>query len=396
VTVARWSTVTVGDVLARPLRNGISPSSNGTVLGEVLTLAAVTGGRFDANARKAAKFVSDHAPEKTVRRDDLLICRGNGNIGLVGQARRAWVDMPDVAFPDTMIGASFDAARVDLGYVEYLWGSRIVRGQIEKMARSTNGTLKINQGMVEGIEIPLPPIEEQRRIASLLDAADSLRAKRRESLAKLDTLTQAIFINMFGDPAAGGTPLVPLVEAVSAPITRGIDQPGPDVEDGVPYLKTTDFRGPSPQRATLARSSPDIAAKFPRSVVATGDTVICIRATVGPTMYITDELDHVNLSRGTARVSPSGEVLPKFLFTALNSVHFQRQIREKLRGATFLQIPLKELKQLRVPLPSMADQQRFVEAVKAVEVQVASLQSSRASLDSLFSSLQQRAFRGEL
>ena len=50
-------------------------------------------------------------------------------------------------------------------------------------------------------EIPLPPLEEQRRIAAILDAADRLRTKRRQALAKLDTLTQAIFIDMFGDPA---------------------------------------------------------------------------------------------------------------------------------------------------------------------------------------------------
>ncbi len=52
-------------------------------------------------------------------------------------------------------------------------------------------------------EIPLPPIEEQRRIAAILDAADALRAKRRQALAKLDTLTQAIFIDMFGTRSVG-------------------------------------------------------------------------------------------------------------------------------------------------------------------------------------------------
>ena len=50
-------------------------------------------------------------------------------------------------------------------------------------------------------QIPLPPLAEQKRIAGILDAADALRAKRREALAQLDTLLQSTFLDMFGDPA---------------------------------------------------------------------------------------------------------------------------------------------------------------------------------------------------
>ena len=50
-------------------------------------------------------------------------------------------------------------------------------------------------------KLPLPPLPEQRRIAEILDKADALRAKRRAALAQLDTLTQSIFLDMFGDPA---------------------------------------------------------------------------------------------------------------------------------------------------------------------------------------------------
>ena len=58
----------------------------------------------------------------------------------------------------------------------------------------------VSDAKVKASKIPLPPLDEQKRIAGILDAADALRAKRREALAELDTLLQSTFLDMFGDP----------------------------------------------------------------------------------------------------------------------------------------------------------------------------------------------------
>ena len=58
----------------------------------------------------------------------------------------------------------------------------------------------VNATTLKALQVPLPPLAEQKRIAGILDAADALRAKRRESLAQLDTLLQSTFLDMFGDP----------------------------------------------------------------------------------------------------------------------------------------------------------------------------------------------------
>ena len=78
----------------------------------------------------------------------------------------------------------------------------LLRSAIQSMQRHTHGaTMKhINRGEFLGTKVPLPPLEEQRRIAAILDKADELRAKRRAALDKLDSLTQSIFLDMFGDP----------------------------------------------------------------------------------------------------------------------------------------------------------------------------------------------------
>ena len=78
--------------------------------------------------------------------------------------------------------------------------------------RSSFVTVKhLSRSRLKEIPLPLPPIEEQRRIAAVLDAADSLRTKRRQALAKLETLTQAIFIDMFG-PLEADRKVWPTVE----------------------------------------------------------------------------------------------------------------------------------------------------------------------------------------
>ena len=91
----------------------------------------------------------------------------------------------------------------------------------------------LRKSELERIEIPLPPIEEQRRIAAILDAADALRAKRRQALAKLNTLTQAIFIDMFGDP---------VVNPKELPIAR-LGELGTWASGGTPSRSRTDFFG---------------------------------------------------------------------------------------------------------------------------------------------------------
>ena len=98
----------------------------------------------------------------------------------------------------------------------------------------------INQGIIKGLVVPLPPLPEQRRIAAILDQADALRAKRREALAQLDRLTQSIFIEMFGDPVSnpkGWPDALTLGEVadIASGVTKGRDLAGKSTRM-VPYL----------------------------------------------------------------------------------------------------------------------------------------------------------------
>jgi len=183
-----WEEPSLGQLAQSGFRNGLSPSTKGLVDGEVLTLAAITHGRFDFSARKRARFNKEPSPSQMLSTDRFLICRGNGNIQLVGAGAFPDRSSDRVCFPDTMIAITADPQVLTAAYLESVWGSRRVRRQIEGRARTTNGTHKVNQQILSSIVFPVPPAELQHRFAVIVKSVEKQKAAQRAHLAELDTL----------------------------------------------------------------------------------------------------------------------------------------------------------------------------------------------------------------
>ncbi|MEU4788572.1 restriction endonuclease subunit S [Micromonospora tulbaghiae] len=183
-----WPLVTLGDALVMPLRNGLSPATRGQVEGLVLTLSSVTGQRFDPTARKRATFLAPPPAVQTVHPSDFLICRGNGNLSLVGRGFFPYDPMPDTTFPDTIIAARIQTTTVRPAFLEHVWRSNAVRRQIEALARTTNGTYKVNQTMLESVSFFAPPLPLQDDFVRKIAAVDALRRRHSSHHAELDAL----------------------------------------------------------------------------------------------------------------------------------------------------------------------------------------------------------------
>jgi type I restriction enzyme S subunit len=177
-----------GELLSRPLRNGLSPSSAGAVTATVLTLSAVTSGAFKAEAIKEGTFVSTPPADQCVREGEFLICRGNGNRALVGVGVLADRSMPGTAFPDTIIAGGVDQRLLDPDYFAHVWNSTAVRPQIEAAARTTNGTFKVNQAALQRIEVPVPDLTRQARFGDCLRKNRELAGVGRKQLSEMDSL----------------------------------------------------------------------------------------------------------------------------------------------------------------------------------------------------------------
>jgi type I restriction enzyme S subunit len=173
----RWATKTLGDICHGRLRNGVSPSSAGKYVGSVLVLSAITGDRFDASCVKEGTFASPFTETQLVNENDFLICRGNGNVELVARAAFPTAAIEHCVFPDTMIAATVDTNVIEKEYLEEVWRTAFVRQQVESGARTTNGTHKVNQGVLEKVAFPIPPLSLQKKFAAISRNCETVREK---------------------------------------------------------------------------------------------------------------------------------------------------------------------------------------------------------------------------
>lgn len=247
--------------------------------------------------------------------------------------------------------------------------------------------------------VPVPPIEEQRRIVAVLDAVDDLRAMRREAFAKLNALTQAIFIDMFGSPGANplGWPVRPLSELVDPhrPITYGILKPGDHVADGVPYVRVVDMDSGRVIHQGLRRTTSEIADRYKRSTLEAGDLLISIRGHVGRMARVDAGLAGANITQDTARLAVAS-ANSTYVMVCLELEESQRWMANFTKGAAVRGLNLTDLKQLPVPVPPAQLQLRFAERADEIYAKLRDSGKSAGQLDELFASIQQRAFRGEL
>lgn len=321
--------------------------------------------------------------------DEALLCRVPGPVIVFGDHTRAfkYVDHPFV------IGA--DGVKVlrvrsgwDPKYVFHYFASRYI----------PSAGYSRHFKFLKELEVPQPPLDEQRRVAAILDKADALRARRRQSLVDLEDLTQSLFHGMFSGPGADWKCPIPLAQAVrkGTIVTYGIVQAGPEFPGGVPYIRSGDLVDGGIAEMQLRRTDPAIATRFERSRVRTNDIVMSIRATVGTTALVPESLDGANLTQGTARISPGRDVLPEFLLEYLRSPEVQGWIRRQAKGATFREITLSRLRELEVSRPPLVLQREFVQNARDIGRQRIRLSASSDELVNLSEALQQRAFSGRL
>jgi type I restriction enzyme S subunit len=376
--------------------------------------------------------------------------------------------------PDKVLRLLVRSSIVDPRFLMQSLRLPAARAHFEANATGTSDSMRnLSQPKMEAVSIPLPPLNEQRRIVAKLEALQARSRRAREALdavpALLEKLRQSILAAAFrGDltkdwrakhkdvePASEllkriraerrkkweenelakmkakgkapaddrwkasykelapvdppGLPGLPAgwcwasaeeVVAPGADILYGIVQPGPPLEEGIPYVRGTDIQDEKILVDQLWRTSDAIAADYSRSTIRAGDVLLCIIRNL-KVAVVPPALDGANLSRTTARLRPSFVVKTVYLANALRSPLCQLWLKSNYRGGTSMpKVNIADVLRLPIPLAPLDEQDAICvtlddwqRRLSAIEARTDGLGATIAQLDR---SIQGKAFRGEL
>jgi type I restriction enzyme S subunit len=286
----------------------------------------------------------------------------------------------------------------------YLLGSDALYSEFSK--RAAGAVVKnLNIEIVNSVEIPLPPLAEQKRIAAILDAADALRAKRREALAQLDALLQSTFLTLFGDAVfnAKKWQRVPLAGVCKSPDDIKCGPFGTQLNkdefrtEGIPLWGIKNVNRLF-ELATHEFLEARTAKRLLQYSIEPGDIVMTRKGTVGNCAVYPERMPLGIMHSDLLRLRVNRETCePIFL---AHQLHYSRDVARQLTlisgGAIMPGINVTRLKSLEVLLPPLPLQQKFAAIVESIERQKVAHRAHLAELDALFAALQHRAFRGEL
>lgn len=258
----------------------------------------------------------------------------------------------------------------------------------------------VTRQVVADLEIPLPPLPEQRRIAAILAQAETLRTQRRAALAQLDSLTQSIFLDMFGDLRRNEKSWpTRVISSVCALIVDCVNRTAPIVERVTPYrmIRTTNVKAGKVNLEKVRYVTEDTFNIWNRRATPSkGDVLLTREAPVGE-VGILDTDDQVFLGQRLMLYRVDEEQLrSEYLLYTFRDPFLLDQFDRFGSGSTVKHLPLPACRAFEIRLPPLPLQQAFSARIQTLEALKAKHRAALVELDALFASLQHRAFSGEL
>ncbi|MGC1509865.1 restriction endonuclease subunit S [Ketobacter sp.] len=291
-------------------------------------------------------------------------------------------------------------------YLCYFSNSNLFRKQVLQ-AKVGSTQVHIRSSEFKAVEIPLPPLPEQKRIAAILDKADAIRRKRQQAIQLTDEFLRAVFLDMFGDPVTNpkGWEVKPLafgIESITSGWSaKGESYPCKSGELGVLKISSVTSGKFNPQENKLVHGDSIPEGKclvFPRK----GDLLFSranTRELVAATCIVPKDQHSVFLPDKLWKVKTNANfLLPEFLNYLIWEPKFKEKLTSQATGTSgsMLNISKGKLEATDAIFPDLSLQNKFGSIFWTIQKTLTSLKESRDGLDIVFSSLSQKSFSGEL
>jgi len=257
---------------------------------------------------------------------------------------------------------------------------------------------KLNKGIAATIPIPPPPLPEQRRIAAILDKADAIRRKRQQAIRLTEDFLRSVFLDMFGDPVTNpkGWEVKPLDE-LSFRITDGAHKTPTYTASGVPFLSAKNINRDRIQWESHKYVSKEEHEKLClRCKPEKGDLLLTKSGTIGR-VAVVDTNKEFSLFESVALIKLSNDNIDKtFLSYVLNSDAFSRLYLKDTKGVAIKHLHLVNIRTLPIIMPPLYLQIQFLDVLRVAFNNLLGDDHLLKTTEDLFSSLVQRAFRGDL
>lgn len=257
---------------------------------------------------------------------------------------------------------------------------------------------KLTKGDAARIPIPFPPLDEQKRIAAILDKADSLRRKRQQAIQLADECLRAVFLDMFGDLFCDAGYQLAYKKPISE-LTTYIDYRGKTPEkseSGIPLITAKNVKKgyvSEEPREYIPESTYE--SRMTRGQPLENDVLFTTEAPLGNAALL-GKYEKVSVGQRLVSLRSKGELTQEYLLFCLLNPFTQNLIDQKSSGSTVKGIRTKELYQIELPIPDINKQKNFSD----IYIKITGINQKTAFCDlsnnKLFESLSQKAFSGEL
>ena len=253
---------------------------------------------------------------------------------------------------------------------------------------------EISKAIVERIEIPLPPLAEQKRIAALLDEADALRRKRREVLTKFDMLVQSVFMGMFGDPLTNpkGWEICAFDQVAKSQLGKMLDEKKQGHLPQRKYLRNANVRwGKFDLTDVFEMGVSD--SERDRFKVLPGDLLVCEGGEPGRAAIWNGQISDCYYQKALHRIRVDPMICTsEYLLYLLWRLSISGGLADSISLVTIAHLTGEKLKKLLIPVPPFRLQQNFASRVSEINAMRERYEISLSRQETLFAVLQHRAF----